>query len=111
MHRPFQIVFLDYNKIRTHVLYFFVWGIYMTFIVSRSLLPEIRAAKGWTQQELGDLVGMSRHEISDYEHLRKIMSYETAYNISEVTGTPMKELYKMIPGTSRNRRGRVSKKE
>jgi len=68
----------------------------MKYKLGRCQLPKLRKSRGLTQQQLGDLVGMSRKRISDYERDRRSMSLETAILISGALGCDVKELYELV---------------
>lgn len=56
-------------------------------------IPEILFSIGKTQSWLADTTGLSRHRISDYATMRRVMSYQTAYMIAKRLNVYMEELY------------------
>ena len=70
----------------------------MTYIVDRCLLRELLSDAGMTQTELADRLGISKQQIYHYtkdKHPR-IMSFQTAYNISRILHCSMEDLYEMV---------------
>lgn len=58
-------------------------------------IPEHLHSIGQTQSWLADITGYSRHRISDYVAMRRIMSYQTAYVVAKALRVRMEELYVM----------------
>jgi transcriptional regulator with XRE-family HTH domain len=67
-----------------------------TIEVGRCLIPDLCHAKGITQTQLGDLVGMSRSQISDYCTKRFFPSLENAKLIADALGCHIDDLYEWI---------------
>jgi DNA-binding XRE family transcriptional regulator len=65
----------------------------MTYKVGRCLLRYHLAKKRMSQQELADLVGITKQSVSRYVKDAHVMSFETAYNIAKVLGCKMEDLY------------------
>jgi len=56
-------------------------------------VKELRAAKGWTQQELADAVGVSRQSINSIERNRYVPSLPLALTFARVFGTTTDEIF------------------
>jgi transcriptional regulator with XRE-family HTH domain len=56
-------------------------------------IPAILSSIGRNQSWLADMTGLSRHRISDYASMRRVMSYQTAYMIAQRLDVYMEELY------------------
>jgi putative transcriptional regulator len=54
---------------------------------------EMRAARGWTQQELADLVGVSRQSINSIETGRYVPSLPLALTFARVFQCPTDEIF------------------
>ena len=53
----------------------------------------MRAARGWTQQELADLVGVSRQSINSIETGRYVPSLPLALTLARVFQCPTDEIF------------------
>ena len=53
----------------------------------------MRAARGWTQQELADLVGVSRQSINSIETGRYVPSLPRALTFARVFQCPTDEIF------------------
>jgi len=53
----------------------------------------MRAARGWTQQELADLVGVSRQSINSIETGRYVPSLPLALTFARVFQCPTDEIF------------------
>lgn len=71
----------------------------MAFKVGKCRLRYHLARKRISQQELADLVGVTKQTISRYVNNAQIMSYETAFNIANVLDCEMEELYEFRKST------------
>ena len=60
-------------------------------IVNR--IKELRTARGWTQQQLADAVGVSRQSINSIECDRYVPSLPLALMFARVFGCPMEEIF------------------
>ncbi|HVN55872.1 MAG TPA: helix-turn-helix transcriptional regulator [Anaerolineaceae bacterium] len=56
-------------------------------------LEELRAEKGWTQQELGERVGVSRQTIISLERGRYNPSIQLAFRLARQFGIKIEELF------------------
>ena len=61
----------------------------------KNRVKELRTARGWTQQELGDAVGVSRQSINSIERDRYVPSLELALTFGRVFGVSMDEIFKL----------------
>ena len=58
-------------------------------------VKELRAARGWTQQELADAVGVSRQSINSIERDRYVPSLELALDFARVFRCPVDEIFRL----------------
>lgn len=56
---------------------------------------ELREAKGWTQQQLADAVGVSRQSINSIERDRYVPSLELALTFARVFGLPTDAIFRL----------------
>jgi putative transcriptional regulator len=56
-------------------------------------LEELRNQKGWTQQDLGDLVGVSRQTIISLEHGRYNPSILLAFRLARLFDKPIENIF------------------
>ena len=56
-------------------------------------VKDLRAQKGWTQQELADAVGVSRQSINSIERERYIPSLALALAFARVFKVPVEEIF------------------
>jgi putative transcriptional regulator len=56
-------------------------------------VKELRAARGWTQQELADAVGVSRQSINSIERERYVPSLPLALTFAKVFGISTDEIF------------------
>ncbi|HVD59487.1 MAG TPA: helix-turn-helix transcriptional regulator [Gemmatimonadaceae bacterium] len=61
----------------------------------RNRVKELREAKGWTQQELADLVGVSRQSINSIERGRYVPSLMLALIFSRVFKISTDDIFKI----------------
>ena len=59
----------------------------------RNRVKELRDARGWTQQELAEAVGVSRQSINSIERNRYVPSLELALTFARVFALPTDELF------------------
>ena len=59
----------------------------------RNKVRELRDARGWTQQQLADAVGVSRQSINSVERDRYVPSLELALTFARVFGIPTDEIF------------------
>lgn len=58
-------------------------------------LREARAAKGWTQAELADVVGVSRKTINTVENGIFVPSTTLALKLARALGQPIETLFRL----------------
>lgn len=68
----------------------------MPLKTGRCLLRDILRKRKMSQQELADLLGVSKQTISKYVRNEVKMSYNTALNIAFILKCDMSELYEII---------------
>ncbi len=61
----------------------------------RNRVKELRTARGWTQQELADAVGVSRQSINSIERDRYVPSLELALTFGRVFAVPTDHIFKI----------------
>jgi putative transcriptional regulator len=59
----------------------------------RNRVKELRTARGWTQQQLADAVGVSRQSINSIERNRYVPSLELALTFARVFGASMDDIF------------------
>jgi putative transcriptional regulator len=59
----------------------------------RSRLKELRAEKGWTQEELGKRVGVSRQAVNALETEKHDPSLDLAYRIAALFGKSVEGVF------------------
>ena len=59
----------------------------------RNRVRELRDARGWTQQQLADSVGVSRQSINSIERNRYVPSLELALKFARVFEVPTDEIF------------------
>ena len=59
----------------------------------RNRVRELRTARGWTQQELADNVGVSRQSINSIEVNRYVPSLPLALSFARVFGCATDEIF------------------
>jgi len=59
----------------------------------KNRIKEFRSARGWTQQELADKVGVSRQSINSIERNRYVPSLPLALTFARVFGCSTDELF------------------
>lgn len=59
----------------------------------RNRIKELRAERGWTQQELADAVGVSRQSINSIERDRYVPSLPLALTFARVFACPTDEIF------------------
>lgn len=58
-------------------------------------VKELRAARGWTQEELAHAVGVSRQSINSIERNRYVPSLELALAFAQVFSCPTDEIFRI----------------
>jgi putative transcriptional regulator len=61
----------------------------------RNRVKELRDALGWTQQQLADVVGVSRQSINSIERNRYVPSLELALTFCRVFSVPTDEIFEL----------------
>ncbi len=61
-------------------------------------VKELRLARGWTQQELADAVGVSRQSINSIERNRYVPSLPLALCFARVFGVATDEIFALVDG-------------
>jgi putative transcriptional regulator len=61
----------------------------------RNRVKELRTARGWTQQELADAVGVSRQSINSIERDRYVPSLELALTFGRVFAISTDDIFKL----------------
>lgn len=59
----------------------------------RNRVKELRAERGWTQQQLADAVGVSRQSINSIERERYVPSLELALLFARVFGCATDDIF------------------
>ena len=59
----------------------------------RNRVKDLRAEKGWTQEELADAVGVSRQSINSIERNRYVPSLPLALAFARVFRRPLEEIF------------------
>ncbi|MBX3477330.1 MAG: helix-turn-helix transcriptional regulator [Brevundimonas sp.] len=59
----------------------------------RNRLKVLRAEAGWTQQELGDRLGVSRQAVNALETEKHDPSLDLAYRIAAIFARPVEEIF------------------
>jgi putative transcriptional regulator len=62
-------------------------------VTIRNRVKELRGDRGWTQQELGVAVGVSRQSINSIERDRYVPSLELALNFARVFACPVDRIF------------------
>jgi putative transcriptional regulator len=61
----------------------------------RNRVKELRSARGWTQQDLANAVGVSRQSINSIERERYVPSLELALSFGRTFGVPTDDIFKL----------------
>ena len=64
----------------------------------RSRVKELRTARGWTQQDLADAVGVSRQSINSIERDRYVPSLPLALLFARVFRTSVDDIFRLEKG-------------
>ena len=62
-------------------------------------VKELRAARGWTQQQLADAVGVSRQSINSIECNRYVPSLPLALAFARIFGCATDDIFTLGPET------------
>ena len=71
----------------------------------KNRIRELREQKGLTQEQLGEMVGTSRQAINAIETEKFEPSIWLAYDISQVFGCPIEEVFLRADSSRRNTNG------
>jgi putative transcriptional regulator len=63
--------------------------------IIRNRVKELRTARGWTQQELADVVGVSRQSINSIERERYVPSLELALSFGRAFDVATDDIFKL----------------
>jgi putative transcriptional regulator len=66
-------------------------------------VKELRAARGWTQEELARATGVSRQSINSIERNRYVPSLQLALMFARVFGCGPDEIFELEKGKERER--------
>ncbi|MEK4910610.1 helix-turn-helix domain-containing protein [Niallia sp. FSL M8-0099] len=69
------------------------------------MIGDYRKRMKLTQTQLGELVGMDKSRISDYENLRYVMKVDTAKPFADVFNCSIEELYEWVDDESSDTEG------
>ena len=61
----------------------------------RNKVKDLRLARGWTQQQLAEAVGVSRQSINSIERDRYVPSLELALMFARVFGCPTDDIFRL----------------
>jgi putative transcriptional regulator len=59
----------------------------------RNTLRELRSEKGWTQEQLGQALGVSRQAVNALETEKHDPSLDLAYRIAVLFGRPVEDIF------------------
>lgn len=76
----------------------------------KNKLKEFREAVGLTQEQLGELVGVSRQAINSIETEKYEPSIWLAYDISQIFNCPIEEVF-LFEQSERKSRAQLSRRE
>ena len=63
----------------------------------RNTIRELRADRSMTQQELADLIGVTRQTVIAIEGDKYSPSLEVAFRVSRVFGVPLEQVFRYDP--------------
>jgi putative transcriptional regulator len=66
-------------------------------------IRELRAERAMTQQELADLIGVTRQTVIAIELDKYSPSLETAFRIAHIFSVPLEEVFQYTPPAKRRR--------
>lgn len=61
-------------------------------------IREHRKRRGWTQEELGQRVGVSKQRVSQYERGERRPTVEMVYRLAEALGVSTNDVYRVENG-------------
>ena len=59
----------------------------------KNILRDLRSEKGWTQEQLGQALGVSRQAVNALETEKHDPSLDLAYRIATVFGRPVEDIF------------------
>lgn len=62
------------------------------------MLPQLRKERGWSQQHLADVLGVSRQTVISIEKGRFDPSLPLAFRLSEEFGCAIEDIFDPLPG-------------
>lgn len=69
----------------------------------RNTIRELRAAQSMTQQELAELISVTRQTVNAIEGDKYSPSLEVAFRIAHVFGVPLEQVFQYSPPRSRTK--------
>ncbi|WP_141433702.1 helix-turn-helix transcriptional regulator [Bacillus sp. 03113] len=66
--------------------------------VGKCKLSDLLKSRDLTQQQLAEILHISKSTVSEYANDKYTMSYERAMNISAILGCAMEDLYERVAG-------------
>jgi putative transcriptional regulator len=69
----------------------------------RNTIRELRAVRSMTQQELADLISVTRQTVIAIEGDKYSPSLETAFRIAHVFGVPLEQVFQYTPPRNRTK--------
>ena len=85
--------------IRTPRLYTAMESVLYMGAVIQNRVKELRTARGWTQEQLGEAVGVSRQSINSIERDRYVPSLELALTFARIFQCATDEIFRLERGT------------
>ena len=64
----------------------------------RTILIALRIAHGWTQEQVGDMVGKSKTAIASWEQGKSLPAPEMLWKLAMIYGTTMDQMYGVKEG-------------
>lgn len=59
----------------------------------KNILRDLRTGKGWTQEQLGQALGVSRQAVNALETEKHDPSLDLAYRIAVLFGRPVEDIF------------------
>jgi putative transcriptional regulator len=85
--------------IRTPRLYTAMESVLYMSAAIQNRVKELRTARGWTQEQLGEAVGVSRQSINSIERDRYVPSLELALTFARIFQCATDEIFRLERGT------------
>jgi putative transcriptional regulator len=67
-------------------------------LVITNRIKELRAAQGWTQEQLAQAAGVSRQSVNSIERNRYVPSLELALIFARIFGRPTDQIFQLEDG-------------